>query len=469
MFKLPESITVYDASHIVEMDLKLGNETMFEINIGIMDEINNEFSEKESTIIENLLKERPNPILLTQDEANQMKVLKKYNLIYRIDDNLYTINPKLINAYNEIVLDLKYPALEVLSEDQRQTLSGLVLNDEFRENLKDITLMELLELYSNEELKDICRLYSIKGFSTKNKNGLCELISNKFFESKDIAASILEDDFSVAVLYELLASDRNSIKDVNVDNLNFFPFIVGIFDRFGSIIGVLPSDVKTYLEENFDVQSKIESIQVPQTNFEIIECVQRALQIYGIVEIKHMQELIKLYLNIDVSKNELKGLFDLEGEGLIYKNYIVHPFIMDDIQEYLTFILDVPYFVPQNYEEFKMITAYSDIYQTLEMQAFSKLFKQHLVDKDKMNQDEMEIFLLTMISSAVNETHVKLYLQNFEENHIITKMPRKKRDKLLNEIIPQIRKWIYRGHNSEEYKNLKRTDKNVVSFNNFKK
>lgn len=467
---LPTSVTVYDISEILKGDLKLGKESLFDFFSDIIHEIKSEFSKEEKVIIENILLEHPNSILLINEEVKHMKTLKRYDLIYRIDDDLFTIDPQLINAYNEVVLQGQYKSLQLLTDEERLTLGGMILNDEYRENLKDIKLVELLETYKNETLKQICRLYNIKGFSNKNKIELCELISSEFFKDTVIIERILVETFSFALLIELLSSDRNSIKDVSVDNINQFPFIVGLFDRFGSIIAVLPSDVRKYIENNFDIQAMMNQFQGFNTNSEIEVFVYRALQIYGAVEIKQIQKLFKQYLQLDISKNEIKALFDDKDEGLVYKNYIVHPFIRDDIEEFITLIIDVPYFVPENYERFKVISDQNENDQSLEMQAFLKFFKNHLLDKSESNKVEMEIFLLIMLASAINEEHIKLYLQNLEENQIISKMPRKKRDKLLNKISPQIRRWIYRGHNLKEYKEVTKSDsKNVINFNQFKK
>lgn len=295
-------------------------------------------------------------------------------------------------------------------------------------------LSHYLKKLKNDELKAICKFYGIKGYSSKKKDELVELINTFVFKDYE-AAELMFNQISAetySVLNRLIINEEDSMQGEHGEDVYF------LFTEDDHT--VLPSDVKEYLRK-FVVEKSASEDQ----DDEVVALVS-AVNLYGYFSLEHYQHLLKKYLNMDVSIEELKN--DLASVATIQDNHVLNPLLQD-------MDFDAPinrsarrYYLPDTWEEYKQYFNIEYYEQSKEIkQLFAYL--QSYIPAGIQPKDVKES-LIVMMKTVDNPTKLVSIINEMVKEGTLQALPEQPTELHLLAAYRTVRNWHLGGHTYNE-------------------
>lgn len=295
-------------------------------------------------------------------------------------------------------------------------------------------LTHYLQVLKNDDLKAICKFYGIKGYSSKKKDQLVDMINTFVFKDYE-AAELMFNQISAetyGILNHLIINEENGIEGQHGEAVYF------LFEEAGYTL--IPTDVKEYLR-NFVVEKSTAEDQ----DDEVIALVS-AVNLYGYFSLAHYQQLLKQYLNMDVSINDLKN--DLKSVATIQDDHVLNPLLQD-----MNF--DAPidrsarrYYMPETWEDYKKYFNIEYYEQSKEIDQLLTYLKPYIAAG--VNSKDVEESLIVMMKTVDNPAKLPAIINDMVAEGTLRALPEQPTELHLLAAYRAVRNWHLGGHTYNE-------------------
>lgn len=297
-------------------------------------------------------------------------------------------------------------------------------------------LTHYLKELKNDDLKAICKFYGIKGYSSKKKDQLVEMINT--FVLKDYeAAELMFNQISAetyGILNRLIINEENAVEGQHGDAVYF------LFEQDEHTF--IPGDVKAYLRK-FVVEKSTSEDQ----DDEVIALVS-AVNLYGYFSLAHYQQLLKKYLNMDVSVHELKN--DLASVANIQNEHVLNP-LLEDME------FDAPidrsarsYYMPETWAAFKKYFNIEYYEQAKEIEQLLTYLKSYITAG--VNPKDIEESLIVMMKTVDNPAKLTAIINEMVKEGTLQPLPEQPTELHLLAAYRAVRNWHLGGYMYNELK-----------------
>lgn len=204
---------------------------------------------KERQVLESILKYHPEVTIISEDKADELKILRRTDFVYEIEKNSYFVETEFLNNFNSHVLNHKYDSIPPLDDDEEEAIHEMREITQARRYYEDFQLADLLERYNTEELKQICREFKITGFSKGSKSDIVDLIQDKFTNKTSLMFKRLTQKELNLIAY-FIAEESNVIPYTHLDALSAKTFFIQVQDDYEILY--MPMDIFEDLEDYFE-------------------------------------------------------------------------------------------------------------------------------------------------------------------------------------------------------------------------
>lgn len=348
--------------------------------------------------------------------------------------------------------------------------------DMLREREGEITsLADVFRCYSKDNLKELAQLHGFTRYSKFNKKELAEWLKNHLLETrymKEFLEAAGEEEF---ILFEE-AIEKNGI---SIDEV-----LVGESPLLCSY-GGYNADTDFY-QVPLDVQEKFRKIATPEfrqkkeEKLNFVHWCDSVLYLYGVIPISKFTEIYNKYEKTQLAEDELeKKIRILISEGEVYA--IRDGYFMDEeLTEYDLYrrLLkeqgDSEYYLPKDREEFLEYGQYECQQPDQDVQFFID-YLQHALHMEF--PQAMMVFYEIQYAIRNNAEDLELIeIMDTWGCEITSQSKMKKIRDLLYRLGGYIRKWEYRGHTSNELKEIRMKNRKnsggngkIISFASAKK
>ncbi|TDM11961.1 hypothetical protein [Macrococcus lamae] len=296
-------------------------------------------------------------------------------------------------------------------------------------------LVYYLTRQKNDALKEICRFFGIKGYSGKNKETMAAMISDFVFKDNE-AADKMFHEMSVEeynVFNHLLISDHFAEEfkgDIAPHHL--------IFTENG--YAFMPTDVKDYLRAYVVERSSAEGQD------DEVKALVSAVNLYGYFSLEHYRAVLKKYLNIEMSLEELKS--ELSGVATLKDGYILNPLMSEGMFNGANVDPERTYFLPETWEEFEKYFAFEYHPTTEELTTLLTYLEDYLTSP--VRRKDLEDTLIVTMKMLDHPKHLMNIIADLVEDGVLTSVPQQPTELYLIAAFKTIRNWHLGGHQMME-------------------
>ena len=340
---------------------------------------------------------------------NLVKKFTSKNEFIKYMENTFKLKPKqkqeIMSITNE--KDIRY--WDLLGMTYEEYCHKIYLeNAIIEEKPKKTDLKSFLKSLNKQGLEFIYTYYQIKD---KTINNLGRTILKNFEDTIK--------DYPYCTLENMLKSN-NTLYDSNLPSTLLFSGFTYLY---------LDDDIRTIFPDEL-----IDILKNKLKNLEIYDIVAQYLNINGVIEINKVIELLELYHDIKVTKDDIIEMYNDNKECIIDNKYITFfkYFPKDEISALST--------IKKHYQKYKKID--EDRYN-------DKFLDEVELILDKATKDEIEIivnnFTISMFYGTYNKNNLKKTLKHHKMLKYLDEL-----DKIASKYKNKIGIWTYNGYTLED-------------------
>ncbi|WP_086428027.1 Rho termination factor N-terminal domain-containing protein [Staphylococcus cornubiensis] len=368
-----------------------------------------------------------------------------------------------------------------LTEDEQDELLHEVIALTLGEEDEERSIVALLDHYTIEDIKKLCKQYGITGYSGMNKSELLIHFITHLVTPKYIRESVEHMSRAHQLLLVLtqqmleIGIPFETTMDVPQSFLMYKPR--KMIDDTGEIL--IPHEIDTKMKEAVQTDETLKELS------DLYRLLIASVELYGSLPLEQLQVVYQKYMGQTLTLDALKDWLDLVEEvNPDFKNYVVedgnitHIDFQFDQPDMLKIASEVTYYLPETKEE---MLIYSERVYGIDPEQCDRVIewvKDHFIENEYMDfiernlmAEELGTELLLQLKHLSEAHDFMPVLEALIEDEVLDGDAFPTGLDLFDEMLNHMRRWLYLGHTSEEFKDILNHSsekyENVIDFHQY--